>query len=70
MRPIDSDSSIEGIISDHTDAATITPAAKPSNALLSCDATLCRVNSTAEAPNTVPRNGIMRMVSRFILCFE
>ena len=55
--PSPSDSSIAGIMSDHTDAATITPAAKPRSALVTRGATLWRVINTAEAPITVPING-------------
>ena len=66
MRPIGSDSSNDGMMSDHTEAATITPAAKPNSALLSCEATLWRAKSTAEAPSTVPRNGMMSIARLFI----
>lgn len=57
MRPISSARSIAGMTNDHTEAATMTPAAKPSNALCRrCD-TLCRAKSTVEAPMTVPTSG-------------
>ena len=65
--PIGSDSSNEGIISDQTDAATITPAAKPRSALCIRDDTLWRASNTVEAPITVPRKGSATIVRVFIL---
>ena len=61
-----SDSSSDGIISDHTDAATITPAAKPSRALCRREDTLLRTNSTVDAPSAVPKNGIAMIANVFM----
>ena len=60
-RPIASDRSMAGIISDHTDAATITPAANPSKIFCSRAETVLRTNSTVEAPTIVPAKGIAKI---------
>jgi hypothetical protein len=65
--PIPSESSKDGIISDHTDAATITPAAKPSNMLCMRADTSRRAKSTIDAPIIVPIKGISIMVKIFIV---
>ena len=55
--PISEDSSIAGISNDHTEAATITPEAKPKSVLCA----LCELRSfrksTTLAPISVPKNG-------------
>lgn len=49
--------SMAGISSDHTDAATITPAAKPVSSLLSMSGILRRMENTQAAPKVVPARG-------------
>ena len=66
-RPISSDSSIDGIMSDHTEAATITPAAKPMKIFWVRSSDLLRVKSTVEAPTSVPANGINIIDSQLII---
>jgi hypothetical protein len=56
-------------MSDHTDAATMTPAAKPSSALWMRDETLRRANNTVEAPTTVPKNGMTTTLRIFIATY-
>ena len=55
--PIACDSSIAGMRSDHTDAATITPEAKPSNGFCSDLACLSLNSNTAAEPRMVPTKG-------------
>ena len=50
--------SIDGMSSDHTDAATITPAEKPRSGFSSEGFIFCLKNSTHPAPSVVPINGI------------
>jgi hypothetical protein len=57
-------------MSDHTDAATITPAAKPSRALWMRDDTLLRANNTIDAPMAVPKNGIATIDNIFIQQYQ
>jgi hypothetical protein len=45
---------------DHTDAATITPEAKPSSVRCTLLAERSPTNSTVAAPITVPANGIAK----------
>ena len=52
--------SIEGISSDHTEAATITPDAKPRRAFWSSAGISFRMKNTKAEPNAVPANGIRR----------
>lgn len=52
MPPCSSASAIAGLISDHTLAASITPAANPWDALRSLELTFETV-STSDAPNNV-----------------
>lgn len=55
--------SMAGIISDQTDAATITPEANPSNSFCnSAGMSLFMKNTNAE-PKAVPRNGIINAVN-------
>ncbi len=49
--------SIEGISSDHTEAATITPAAKPVSPFCTCGAMPRRIMNTHAEPSAVPKNG-------------
>ena len=51
-----------GMISDHTDAATITPEAKPSRTFCTKGGISRFMNKTKDAPRAVPRNGIKRAV--------
>ena len=60
------ESSIEGIMSDHTEAATITPAAKPRSVVCRRCEGLRRAKSTVEAPTIVPTRGIRSIVVMFI----
>ena len=64
--PISSDSSIAGIMSDHTEAATMTPAAKPSSALFRRAEMLFFAINTIDAPIAVPRKGIAMIAKIFI----
>jgi hypothetical protein len=51
-------SSMLGMISDHTAAATITPEAKPSNAFCNLDGMESRMKNTNADPTTVPMKGM------------
>ena len=53
-----SDISIAGIISDHTDAASITPDAKPGSSFSRFWFTLFLIRNTIALPDIVPINGI------------
>lgn len=53
-----SDISIAGIISDHTDAASITPDAKPGSSFSSFLLILFLIRKTIALPDIVPINGI------------
>ena len=57
QRPIASHCSIAGMSSDQTEAATITPEAKPSSARLTRSPRPSRSRKTHAAPSAVPRNG-------------
>ena len=50
--------SIDGIISDHTDAAIITPEANPSKNFWNFSLILFLVKKTIAEPKEVPKNGI------------
>jgi len=50
--------SIEGIKRDHTDAAIITPDAKPNKTFSIFLFILFFIKNTIPAPNVVPKNGI------------
>ena len=56
-RPIPADISIAGTTSDHTDAATITPAASPSSSLFWRGGICPFSRNTHPAPSTVPSSG-------------
>ena len=58
MNPVGADISMAGIKSDHIEAATITPAAKPNRALFIEGFILSLMKKTHAAPNTVPITGI------------
>ena len=58
MRPMSSDSSMLGMSSDHTEAATITPDAKPSSTFCSQAGIVSRMKNTKPAPSTVPTRGM------------
>ena len=57
--PYPADISIAGRRSDHTEAATITPDAKPSSIFSTCLFSAFLIKRTQAAPAKVPRNGIM-----------
>ena len=57
-RPLSATISIEGISSDHTDAATITPDAKPNNVFCSRTDISSFMKSTNAEPSIVPSSGI------------
>lgn len=50
--------SIDGIIKDQTDAAIITPEAKPNNNFSTLLFILFFIKKTIAAPSVVPKNGI------------
>ena len=50
--------SMEGMSSDHTEAATITPDAKPNSVFCKRGDMSFFIKKTNEAPNIVPNNGI------------
>ena len=56
--PCSSAISIDGIISDHTDAAIITPDANPNSIFSIFLFNLFFIKNTVAAPNIVPKNGI------------
>ena len=58
--------SMDGINKDHTDAATITPAANPYRTFSTLLFSLSFIKKTIAAPNTVPANGINKHASIFI----
>ena len=57
-RPLSAAISIEGISSDHTDAATITPDAKPSNVFCNRTDISPFMKNTKAEPSIVPSSGI------------
>ena len=54
--------SIAGISSDHTDAATITPEAKPNSDFCNRTDISPRIKNTKAEPSIVPSNGIRRPI--------
>lgn len=60
---VSADSSIDGIRSDHTDAAIITPDANPSSNFSVFALTLSRIKNTVSAPSVVPANGISNIIN-------
>lgn len=65
--PLDAPISIEGMSSDHTDAATMTPEAKPNSDLLTLSGSSLRMKNTSAAPRTVPAKGMRRMDSNVVI---
>ena len=65
MEPI----SMEGISSDHTDAATITPDANPSRAFCNKAGISFFMKNTNPDPRAVPRNGIISAASTGFISF-
>lgn len=61
LRPALTDISIDGKMSDHMLAATITPDAKPSSSFLTLAAISVRSKNTMAEPNKVPRKGSNRI---------
>ena len=57
-RPLSATISMDGINSDHTDAATITPEAKPNNVFCKRGAISSRIRKTNAAPSMVPNRGM------------
>ena len=67
------DISIDGISSDHTDAATITPDAKPSSDFCSLGDISFFMKNTKAEPSMVPSRGIKRpiiMLMFYAIFFE
>ena len=56
--PLSASISIAGISSDHTDAATITPDAKPSNVFCNLTDISSFMKNTKAEPSIVPSSGI------------
>ena len=52
-----------GISNDHTEAATITPDAKPNNSFCSCTDISSFMKKTNAEPSIVPRSGIISHTS-------
>ena len=69
MRPMPAHISIPGMSSDHTEAATITPEAKPNNDFCANTGMPLFMKNTKAEPKTVPRNGISNVsnIYSFIL---
>ena len=61
--------SMAGIISDQTDAATITPDAKPNNAFCKSSGMSRLIKNTKAAPSAVPRNGIKSAIKTGFISF-
>lgn len=72
--PYDVDISIEGIISDQIDAATITPLAKPNRIFSTMSFSSFFIKKTIAAPRVVPKKGIIKPrhknTASFISCFS
>ena len=60
------DISIDGMRSDHTEAATITPDANPRSSFSTCGFILLRIRKTMAAPSEVPAKGIIRPIAVYI----
>ena len=61
--------SIDGIRSDQTDAAIITPAANPSNNFSNFGAICFFKKNTIAAPIEVPKKGIANIINSFIILY-
>ena len=66
--PISPHISIEGISSDHTDAAIITPAANPKSVFCSSSDICLPVRNTIADPSMMPTIGMSRLV-RIVIYF-
>jgi len=60
---------MDGIIKDHTEAATITPDANPSNIFWSIAGISCFIKNTKAEPRAVPRKGISKAVNTGLISF-
>ena len=58
--------SMDGMSNDHTEAAIITPDAKPNSAFSTLLFILFFITNTMAAPRVVPTNGIINPVVKFI----
>ena len=67
ISPCSSAISIDGIISDHIDAAIITPAAKPSRSLSTFLFTSFFIKNTIAEPKVVPKKGIKSPIATFVI---
>ena len=61
--------SIAGINSDHTEAATITPEAKPNNIFCNSIDICFFIKNTNAEPNIVPNKGINNPIVKIIITF-
>ena len=69
--PVNPDISMLGMSSDHTEAATITPEAKPSSVRSSSGDICPRMKNTNAEPSTVPNSGKRRMMIKPVaICSE
>ena len=69
QRPLSSTISIDGISSDHTDAATITPEAKPSNVFYSLTDISFFMKNTKAEPSIVPSSGISSPMINVVISY-
>ena len=67
--PFPSSIAIAGISSDHTDAATITPDAKPSNVFCNRTDISPFMKNTKAEPSIVPSNGISNPMINVVVIF-
>ena len=61
--------SIDGISSDHTDAATITPDAKPSNDFCNLGDMSFFMKKTKAEPSIVPKRGINNPITNVVISY-
>ena len=66
-RPLSAAISIDGISSDHTDAATITPDAKPNSDFCSLGDMSFFMKNTKAEPSIVPSSGIKRPMINVVI---
>ncbi|MBQ7686660.1 MAG: hypothetical protein IJT28_05465, partial [Bacteroidaceae bacterium] len=69
-RPLSAAISIEGISGDHTDAATITPDAKPSNVFCNRTDISPRIKNTKAEPSIVPSSGINSPIINVVVIYH
>ena len=62
--------SIAGMISDHTDAATITPEANPSRTFCSSAGISRFMKNTKAEPRAVPRNGMINAIKTGLIYLQ